>query len=144
MSIQHIKPYFRTRMSALGYRKEHPEAFDVEEVPSTIIDETFHILLGDLTGISITQNHQVIEVPVGLQMFFKGYRSEEDGRLRAMEAMEDIIKECCTAVNRVTQASDGIKNVEFATGVAVPMDESQDNITLLQMEFVVLYTLDFE
>lgn len=144
MSVQNIKPYFRARMLALGYDNEHEEAFDTTEIPSTRIDNAFHILLGNLTGLSNNQNHQEILVPVGLQMFFKAYRVEEDGRLLAMSVMENIIKECCTASNRVTQASDGIKDVRFLSGEAVPMDASQDNITLLQMEFEVLYMLDFE
>ena len=144
MSIQSIKPYFRARMLALGYEKEHPEAFSTASIASTLRDKTFHILIGDLSGVSNNQNHQVIEAGVGMQMFFKGYRKEEDGRLLSMAALESIIKEVCTSRNRVTQALDGIKDVKFISAEAVPVEDTQDNITLLNMTFEVLYTLDFE
>lgn len=144
MSLASIKPYFRARMNALGFTKEHPEAFDAEEVPSTIIDKTFHILNGPSTFVSNNQNHLVMTVDVGMQIFFKGYRDEEQGRLRAESALESILRETLTATNRVTQASDGIKDVKLTSAEIIPMDESQDNISLLQMEFSVDYTLDFE
>ena len=99
---------------------------------------------GPATFVSNNQNHLVMTVDVGLQMFFKGFRSEEDGRLAAEVALEDILKECLTAENRVTQASTGIKDVKLSTAEIIRMDESQDNISLLQMAFVVEYTLDFE
>jgi len=144
MSLASIKPYFRARLNTLGFTKEHPEAFDVEAVASTIIDKTFHILNGPATLVSNNQNHLVFTVDVGVQIFFKGYRSEENGRLRAESALEDILKETLSATNRVTQASDGIKDVKLVTAEIIPMDESQDNISLLQIGFSVDFTLDFE
>lgn len=144
MSFDVVKGYFRSRMSALGFTKEHPKPFDTDEIASTLRDKTFHILLANFNGVSNNQNHQVMTIEVGMQMFFKGYRNEEDGRQLAVETLDSIIKECCTAVNRVTQASDGIKNVSFLFAETVPVEDSNDNITLLNMAFEVLYTLDFE
>ena len=144
MSLASIKPYFRARMAALGYKNEHLEAFDTEEIASTLVDEAFHIVVGPASGVSNNQNHLVMTVEVGLEMFFKGYRTEETGRLRSEVALEKILKECLTAANRVTQASDGIKDVKLTAAEIAPMDESQDNITMLGIVFGVDYILDFE
>jgi hypothetical protein len=143
MSLANIKPYFRDRMAAVGYENEHTEAFNLENIPSTLRDEAFHILVGAATGQSNNQNHLVMTVEVELQMFFKGYRSEEDGRLRAEIAMENILKETLTAKNRVTQASTGIKNVEVDTAAIAPLDESRDNVSAMAILFSVTYMLDF-
>lgn len=144
MSLASIKPYFRARMAALGYQNEHLEAFDSDDIASTLIDEAFHIVVGPASGVGNNQNHLVMTVEVGLEMFFKGYRSEENGRLRAEIALENILKECLTAANRVTQASDGIKDVKLTAAEIQAMDESQDNISLLGIVFGVDYILDFE
>jgi len=144
MSLNLIKPYFRARMNAIGFSNEWHEAFTTENIPRTRIDKAFHILLGNGSGIRQNQDDQEITIPVGMQLFFLSGRDEEQGRIAAMTEAERIIKEVCAPKNRVTQASDGIKDVRLNSFEAVALDISNDNITLLNIEFEVFYILDFE
>ncbi len=143
MSIQSVKPYFRTRLAAIGYKNEWPEAYQFEDIPSTKRDKAFHILLGDAFSNGQNQTDQEILIPVGVTIFFKAGRKEEDGRLASMIAAEAVIKEVCAPKNRVAQASTGIKDVRLSSFEAVPLSDDQDNVTRLNLAFEVLYILDF-
>lgn len=143
MSIASIKPYFRARLSAIGYSNEWPEAYQFEDIPSTRRDKAYHILLGDAFSNGQNQTDQEILIPVGVTIFFKAGRVEEGGRLASMISAEAVIREVCAPKNRVTQASDGIKDVRLSSFEAVPLSEDQDNVTRLNLAFEVLYILDF-
>jgi hypothetical protein len=143
MSIQSVKPYFKTMLAQAGYTNEWAEAYQFEDIPATRRDKAFHILLGDAFGQKQNQTDLEIIIPVGVTIFFKAGRVEEDGRLASMVAAEAVIKRVCAPQNRVTQASDGIKDVRLSSFEAVPLSDDQDNITRLNMSFEVLYILDF-
>lgn len=144
MSIQSVKPYFKARLADAGYTNEWAEAFQFEDIPATRRDKAFHILLGDAFSQQQNQTDLEILIPVGVTIFFKAGRVEEDGRLASMVAAEAIIRKVCAPQYRVAQASDGIKDVRLSSFEAVPLSDDQDNITRLNMAFEVFYIVDFE
>jgi hypothetical protein len=144
MSITKIKPYFRTRLQAIGYTNEWPEAFDFENIPSTRRDKAFHILIGDVFNFDQNQTDQTMLVPVGLSVFFNATRENEQAHIDALASGEAIIKEICAPKNRVTQASDGIKDVRAQSFEVIPLSDDQQRVMRLNMAFEVLYILDFE
>jgi hypothetical protein len=144
MSINLIKPLFRKNMLELGFDNEWPEAYQFEDIPSTRRDKAFHILIGGAFGASQNQTDQVVLLPVGLTVFFKAGKIEEDARIEAMSAAENIIKKICAPKVRVSEASDGIKDIRLSSFEAIPLSNDQDNVTRLNMAFEVLYILDFE
>jgi len=143
MSISSIKPFFRAQLNAIGYTNEWTEAYQFDDIPSTKRDKAFHILLGDAFSNGQNQTDQEILIPVGVTIYFKAGRVEEDGRLTSMIAAEAVIKQICSPQIRVTQANDGIKDVRISSFEAVPLSEDQDNITRLNLAFEVYYILDF-
>jgi hypothetical protein len=144
MAFADLKTYFRSVFQDLGYdmSKEHGEAFDLESIPSTLIDRAFHILsVGPVQGIRQNQADQELSASVTLSVFFQGFRSEEQGRESAMAAGEEFISEALRAKRRVSSFASGIKNVTLENLEAVPLDDSNDNIVKLTMLFTVNYSI---
>jgi hypothetical protein len=144
MSVNLIKPFFRSQLISLGYDNEWPDAYKFSDIPSTRRDKAFHILIGAAFSASQNQTDQTILIPVGLTVFFKAGRIEEDARIAAMAAAEQIIKKICDPKVRTSEASEGIKDVRISSFEAVPLSDDQDNVTQLNMAFELLYILDFE
>lgn len=144
MAFSDLKPYFRSVLVDLGYdaSKEHGEGFDLQSIPSTLIDRAFHILAaGPVNGIRQNQADQELSASVTLSVFFQGFRSEELGIDQAMAAGEEIISEACRAKRRVSSFASGIKNVVIENMEAVPLADSNDNIVKLEMNFTVNYLI---
>ena len=144
MAFVDIKPYFRTVLIDSGFdaSKEHGEGFDLENIPSTLIDRAFHILVSSsITGIRQNQADQELAASVTLKIFFHGFRSEEQGIEDALTAGELILSTACNAKRRVSSSSSGIKNVTFTNLEAVPLSDLNDNIVQLSMSFSINYIL---
>jgi hypothetical protein len=63
MSLTSVRPYFRTHCNALGFT-EWMDGFNIENIPSTLIDMAYHIGPPQTTGISNNQGDQVTEAAV--------------------------------------------------------------------------------
>lgn len=135
MSQASVIPYFREVMTSLNH-KEWKDAFSDDNIPSTIVDRSYHLLLG--SGSAIKQNQEVIEInqPVSLKLYVKGYRDTADGRDRAITFMESIIKKALETDRRAagTYAS-GIKNVLLLSSDLDELDVSNDNIIRVTLNF---------
>lgn len=137
MSYSLIKPYFRGRLSAVGFTTEHFEAVNLLNVPAVNIDRTFHILVSGSSGISATQSDQTVNASVVVSVFFAGWSNELQAIDDATDAAEDILKSCVKISERVTGV-DTLRNVSFVSHSVSPVDGSNDNIMVLTLEFNAL------
>lgn len=131
MSLTKVIPYFKDRCKAKGLT-ENVDAFGTE-IPSTIRDRSFHVVLGDV-GVkqSLNQHGLVLSSPVSVYVWIKGYRNPAEARDSAIALGEALIRDCLLAANRF---SVDIKNIEFNNMVIEPLSVDNDNIAQLTLGF---------
>lgn len=134
MSLTSVLPYFRSVMTTALQHKEWKDAFSDDNIPSTIIDRSYHILLGDTSNIK--QNQDLIEVnqPVAVKLYIKGFRDTSDGRDRAVQYQEAAIKETLETDRRAA-AYTGIKNVTYVGGGLTELSADNDNLIRITLNF---------
>lgn len=143
MSFSLIKPYFRARMAAVGYTNEHREAVNLQNVPATAIDRSFHILVQGSSGVSANLSDQVVNASVVVSVFFAGWLDELAAIDDATSEAETILKSCVKISERVTGVDD-LRNISFVSHSVAAVDESNDNIMVLTLEFNALCVFNID
>lgn len=137
MSLTLVRAYFRSRCLAVGL-KEHDDAFNEDNVASTTLDNSFHVLLNGFTGRKLNQSDQEIECAVIVTFWVKGFRKPTDGLDRAVSKSELLLKESLKNSNRLGQS---IKNVVFNNVSYTALSEDNDNSVKVTMNFTALISL---
>ena len=140
MSLEAVRPYFRARCEAVGM-SEHENSFDIDNVPDTIIDDTFFIQFNSFNGIKANQNDQEISIPVGIIFFKTGYRYSSDGIDNALLKVEALIKEVQKPTNRLGTV---IKNVTTGSCLIEPISQSNDSTIRVNLVFNLIMTLQLD
>jgi len=131
MSLTALIPYFESRCDAAGLTKFN-DAFGTE-IPSTILDNSYHIRLGDVTTREPLNQHVIVmSSPITILIWLKGYRDTASARDGAIALSRDLIKDCLLAVNRF---SVDIKNIEFNNMIVEPLGADNDNIVQVSLGF---------
>jgi len=139
MSITACRSYLRERAEVVGLR-EWKDGFNFSNIPSNIIDRSFHIESGQVVGIKLNQHEQDLNFAQTIRIFVKGFRDPATGIDSAISIAEDYIKECVTATNRVGQTN-GIKNVVFENASFDADDASNDNLIVASLTFRIFTVL---
>ena len=137
MSLTLIKPYFKVRCEAVGL-KPVGDAFDNENIATTVINYGYNIEFFSASGVSINQNTQDISVPVDVVFFVKGFRSPQDGFDKAIVKVEQLIKEVEAPANRLGSC---LKNVKLNQISIEPFSDSNDNLVKVKTSFDVFTSL---
>ena len=134
MSLTSVLPYFRSVMTTALNHREWKDAFSDDNIPSTIIDRSYHLLLGESSNIK--QNQDLIEVlqPVSVKLYIKGFRDTSEGRDRAVQYQEAAIKEALET-DRRGAAYTGIKNVLYQGGGLTELSTDNDNLIRITLNF---------
>lgn len=140
MSLDAIRPYFRARCEAVGLI-EHENSFDINNIPDTIIDDTFHIQFNSFNGIKANQNDQELSIPVTIVFFKNGYRYSYEGIDNALIKAEALIKEVQKPANRLGTI---IKNVTTGSCLIEPISQSNDSTIMVNLIFNVIMTLQLD
>ena len=136
MSIALVPEYFRNILTTQCGFTEWTDAFNIENIPSTILDESWHIDFGDtLKATTLGGNVQGVEVGIIIQLFFKSFRDTSEGRLEALVKGETVIGLVLDPTNRFTQQSDGNINYVFDAMRVRELALSNDNAVVLEIEF---------
>lgn len=135
MSMAQIRPYFRAQLNELNY-KEHRDAFNWENIPSTTLHRSYHIETPTGGRIGQYDNEaQGIEHDCTVRLFLKGYRYPAEAVDDAMSRYQTILEKVLKSENRLGA---GIKNI-FLNDVAIlPLNETNDNSLVLQITFTCL------
>lgn len=134
MSLTAVRSYFRTRMNGLGF-SEWKDGFNFSNIPSNILDKTYHIASGTVTGRKHNQIDIEAEQTVTIRLFRKGFRDPAGGIDISISDGETIIKDCTKASNRLTGL---LKNVVFDSMDVEAIDDSNDNKIVLTLNFTIL------
>lgn len=138
MSMTLVRSYFVDRAKAVGL-KEHKDAFNLDNNPSTYIDYSFHVLSGPFSGVKLNQSDQEIECNVLLTFWVKGYRNPIDGFDRAVTKSEELLKEVLKNSNRLGQC---LKNVVFVDSSYEALTDDNDNAIKVSMTFTAFTSLE--
>jgi len=119
--------------TSLGHT-EWKDAFADDNIPSTLINRAYHLLLGESTKLK--QNQDLIEVnqQVSVKLYVKGYRDTNERRTKAIEYLEAAIKETLETDRRAA-AYNGIKNVTYVSGGLSEYSVDNDNLIRITMNF---------
>jgi len=134
MSIISVRPYFRTRMNALGFR-EHLDVFNVSNIPSTLLDKSYHIGQGPISNRKMQMNYSEVEMNIILNFYIKGFRDVSSGIDSAINLTEDILEGILLPSNRLLG---NIKDVILNSVSYEPLSISNDNAIITSIDVNVL------
>jgi hypothetical protein len=130
MSLTAIRSYYKARGEAVGLTY-HDDAFNIENISSSVIDKAFGFLIAGFSGVKLNQHDQEILVPIEIVFYVKGYRTSTDGLDSALLYAENLIKEVEAPSKRLGQS---IKNITLGSCTIEPM-ESNDNLVRARISF---------
>lgn len=138
MSLTAVRPYFRTHLDSLSF-KEWTDAFNVENIPSNLIDGSYHLQM--LQGTLEKHNMTALEInqPLTVRLFRKGFRDPASAVDQVLTDSENILNLVLKPSNRLTGS---LKNVSFSSLLIQESSDSNDNLVMLTLEFNVLVILN--
>jgi hypothetical protein len=137
MSMTAVRSYFKSRCLAVGM-KEHDDGFNEDNVASTVLDNSFHILLGNFSGRKLNQSDQEMDCSVTVSFWVKGFRKPNEGIDKAVLKSEALLKETLKNSNRLGQS---IKNISLGGVSFSALSDDNDNAVKCTMSFTALITL---
>lgn len=139
MSLSNVRSYLKTRMDSLGY-SEWRDGFKTDNIPETISDLSYHILVESIDGGAINHTHQETFSNVSMKVFYRGYRDVTEAIDTAILGIETIVKDICKVSNRTNTVLNVVFNgVEFS-----PINDANDNSVLADMDLTVRVVLGVE
>lgn len=144
MSFKSVTPYLDTCMKSLGYI-EWPDEYTMENIPGDLLDITYHLEIGNITGSAASHTTFNFNFPVVLTIHSKQVSnlstSEETNRL--LGRIDDILCKVLAAETRYSEFADGITAISVSGIDIGPIDDTNLNITraqiTLQLELVADY-----
>lgn len=129
-----LRQYFVDRMAAVDPDlKEWDDAFNIENIPSSVLDKSWHITFGTFNYTGSAHTCLNFDCPVTLSVMFKGYRAPKEAIDTALTFADSIVKECTKPVQRLNQPS--IKNVLPGIVNIRELGASNDNVVVLEIQF---------
>lgn len=134
MSLVSILPYFRNQLDDLGY-DEWRDAFDVENIPENILDRSYHLTLGVADIGPANQTVTQFDVPVIVQLFYKGYTNDDSSTTvdKVIAESEVVFAAILSAANRLGTE---VKNVVPQNFSVQPKSVSNTNDMILELNFL--------
>ena len=139
MSLSSVRSYFRTVMDGLGY-EEWTDGFNVENIPQTIKDRTYHLETGFIDSGPANQLTHQFDYSITVRAFFKGYNEPAAAIDLAILASEGILAVALDPANRLGLS---IKDISPGSIQVQPRDFTNDNDVVLIMEFNADIICDF-
>jgi hypothetical protein len=138
MTLGSVRAQFRQAVAALGFT-EHDDGFNFNNIPSTLLDGSFHVELGVITTGPANQAHHTLRYPVTVRVFFKGYRDPNDQIDQALDQAQTILESVLSFDQRLAQDLNR-KDIRPLSVSVNPLANSNDNAMILELEFEV-YTI---
>lgn len=98
MSLSLVLPYIRAKMSTLNY-VEHFDAFDGENIPSTILDKSYRVTVETMSAGKSRALDYEWTMPVEIEVYFKGFT-------RPIVAIDEAIMEVEKIMDTMLDVSD--------------------------------------
>jgi hypothetical protein len=133
MSLADVRTYFRTRFDGLGYR-EWEDAFAFDNIPESILHESYHIDNYEISEIS--QNHKQIDIlqRVVIRFFLKGYRNPAVAVDDSFVRLDAIFLDVLNPSNRL-DIGDSLRNLTLSDTLIQPLNFDNDNGVMVSVGF---------
>ena len=134
MSLSAVRAYFKNRIKdEVSTAIEHTDAFNVENMHVNARDKMFHIIYQNNSNIETHGDRVTDNISVTISMIFKGYRNTQS----AFDSTSDTAHNIKLRASKISNYTSGIKRVVCDNISITPVDESNDNILLVEMGFSV-------
>ena len=132
MSWTASRAYFKTIIEARNFAL-HPDAFDVENIPSTVLDKSYHLTFGPVTGLGLENCALDSSFPVVVRLFFKGLPAQPNDAVdRSILFSETFTKDLLKPTNRLTGL---LKNVNLESVSFDQLSASNDHSVIATLIF---------
>lgn len=134
MSVVSIKPYLSSKLSTLGYT-EWTDGFGEDNIPSTIIDRSFHQRFISADGVSVNQESFEMNIIHQIKIYYKGFNNPAEAIDQSLSESQSIIASCLNFKDYTDAGLTGL----FLDGFTVePFDETlNDNLVVATLNFSV-------
>lgn len=140
MSLSQVRTYINQRVQSVNSDYvEWTDALNVDNIPNTLIDTRYHVLLGD---VSVTHNDNIVDEAMAatVTVFRRAYNDTTGGK----DALLDIGNCILLAMvdpREVESFGGDIKDVEGVSVTSEELDVTNDNI--IKVEITLNFRLVF-
>lgn len=140
MAIEEIRPFIKNKLEAIGLT-EWMDGFPDDNIPSTLIDGSFHQVIGSAAAVDNSSKNISMSVPAVVRVFSKAFRDPYTKISEAQVLGESCIKAICDpAMGR----SGSITQIYFDSMEVVALDSVEnDNMVVIELTFDCIVTLCF-
>lgn len=125
MSLEAVRPYFVARLNSVNCT-EWPQPFDFTNIPANLIDRSYQLFIGPVSGVQTDNDSIEVNVQVSVNVFFKGFREPLLALDEALIKAQEIVVACASFVN---QSGTELKGISFSSLDLDPFDDAlNDNI----------------
>ena len=139
MSFSSIRTYMRTVMSTVDSdHKEWTDGFNIENIPETIINKSWHLKFNPTSPQTINQNCFKIDYPITLNVFLLAGLEVSAGIDSANVLGQSIYQECLKHSSRLGITGTSIAKVINIIPGSMSINEyssDNDNTIRLQIDF---------
>lgn len=139
-SIQNIDGIISSVFEDNGF-EEWKDAFNIENIPSSRLNKSFHTNLSRVTKRTLEQNMLQMTSSVEVTWFIKGFKYPKDAKTEAYKLIEKLYIKLLNVVVRTTS---GVTNIIPVDTTIEAINVTNDNIVIVKMSFDVLTYLDLQ
>lgn len=136
MNLSIARTTIRSVMEDLGF-EEWTDAFNIENIPETLLDKSFHILSPSASGVKLNMHDQVIDFEHHLTIFRRGFQNPAEAEDSIIEDCEDILCSILSPENRLVDKL----NIKFEGFTIDPLNIENDNSVKATIILIVQVTL---
>lgn len=136
--IADVREYARSRLDVLGY-DEWSDGFDFKDIPLTKLDESYHLELGSVRGVSNNQTSLVMECPFTVRLFISPSGDPKSLIDQGIDVADTVIADLMKSSNRTLYS--GLQNIGFVGMTIEPLDQNNDNGVIIRIEFNAMVTI---
>jgi hypothetical protein len=135
MSLSQIRNYINQRMAVVEPDfQEWQDALNLDNIPRTLLDKTYHIAINTVTSTPQTDMHIEDSGSATITIFKRTFNDEVGARDTVLDTAHCIRMDLIKPLN-VNAFSGDIDAVESVTIVNEEIDVSNDNVIKVEMEF---------
>lgn len=137
MSYELIRPFFQENLAKLSL-EEHEDAFNIANVPNTLLEQTYCLEFSERVRTSQSHSDLSLEVPIILRVFKKGFLDTREAFDAGLALEQQILKQILSPNIRLNKPS--FKNILFDRASSNPLTGENDNAVMIEIGFTfVIY-----
>ncbi len=139
MSFTAVRTLLRERMETLGF-EEHDQPFQPNQIGETIVDGSFHLETGSISGSAASQRVHSFDFPTILRVYKRGYVD----LLTAYDDIHGVLDTVLTdLLDPAVRIGTDVKDLVPDSIDIVPISESNDNVIYLEIVLTARLELCF-